>query len=52
MARANNSPEILWQALTSKGKALRGAALKLLSDIKYRHPFYWAGFVMIGDGNY
>jgi CHAT domain-containing protein/TolA-binding protein len=38
-------------ARENKAEALRGAALKLLSNVQYRHPFYWAGFVMIGDGN-
>jgi CHAT domain-containing protein/Tfp pilus assembly protein PilF len=31
-----------------KAKALREAALKLLRTNEYRHPFYWAGFVLIG----
>ena len=35
----------------SKAQALRSAALKLLGDSRYRHPFYWAGFVVIGDAN-
>ena len=34
----------------SKAKAFQLAALKLLKTPKYKHPFYWAGFVMIGDG--
>lgn len=34
---------------TKKAEALQGAALKLLKDLQYRHPFYWAGFVLIGD---
>jgi CHAT domain-containing protein len=38
-------------ARATKAEALRGAALRLLSNAQYRHPFYWAGFVMIGDGN-
>lgn len=29
--------------------ALRKAALKLMADPKYRHPFFWAGFVAVGD---
>lgn len=34
----------------SKAEALRQAALGLLKSERYRHPFYWAGFVMVGDG--
>ncbi len=34
----------------SKAEALRQAELRLLRSERYRHPFYWAGFVMIGDG--
>lgn len=29
--------------------ALRDAELKLLRNPKYRHPFYWASFSLIGD---
>jgi CHAT domain-containing protein len=35
----------------SKSEALRQAALKLLADKRYNHPFYWAGFIVVGDGN-
>ena len=31
-------------------QALRQASLELLRSERYRHPFYGAGFVMIGDG--
>jgi len=37
-------------APVSKAEALRRAALKLMSDPKYRHPFYWSGFVVVGSG--
>jgi len=35
---------------SGKADALRGAALELLQKPLYKHPFYWAGFVVIGDG--
>ena len=47
------------QALTSpasakskatKAEALRQAALKMMKNPETRHPFYWAGFVLVGDG--
>lgn len=31
-------------------QALRAAALKMLRGGRYRHPFWWAGFVVVGDG--
>jgi CHAT domain-containing protein/Tfp pilus assembly protein PilF len=33
-----------------KAESLRQAALGLSRSERYRHPFYWAGFVMVGDG--
>jgi CHAT domain-containing protein len=36
---------------TTKADALRQASLDLLRQPKYRHPFYWASFVMLGDGS-
>jgi CHAT domain-containing protein/uncharacterized protein HemY len=36
---------------TSAAESLRAAALKLMRDGRYQHPFHWAGFVVIGDGN-
>jgi CHAT domain-containing protein len=32
-----------------KSDALRLAALELIKNPRYRHPYYWAGFVMIGS---
>ncbi len=33
-----------------KAEALRQSALKLMKNPATSHPFYWAGFVLIGDG--
>ena len=34
----------------TKAQAAREAALRVMKEERYRHPFYWAGFVMIGNG--
>jgi CHAT domain-containing protein len=34
----------------TKSEALRQASLKMLRSKQHKHPFYWAGFVVIGDG--
>jgi len=34
----------------TKAEALREAALKLMKNPATSHPFYWAGFVLVGDG--
>ncbi|MFN0110003.1 MAG: CHAT domain-containing protein [Blastocatellia bacterium] len=34
----------------TKAEALRQAVLPLLKNSRTDHPFYWAGFVLIGDG--
>ena len=36
---------------TPKAKALQQAALSVMKKPQYRHPFYWAGFVLIGNGS-
>lgn len=33
----------------SKAESLREAQLKLIENRKYRHPFFWAAFIVIGD---
>lgn len=33
----------------NKSQALREASLRLLKDRRYRHPFYWAGFVLVSN---
>jgi len=35
---------------TGTAEALRKAAIKLMADSKYRHPFFWSGFVVVGNG--
>jgi CHAT domain-containing protein len=37
-------------ARTDPAFALRTAALDVRRDPRYRHPFYWAGFVVVGGG--
>jgi len=34
----------------SVAAALRGAQLAVRSDRRTSHPFYWAGFAVVGDG--
>lgn len=34
----------------NKENALRQAALSLMKEPRYRHPYFWAGFVLIGKG--
>lgn len=33
-----------------KSEALRQAALKVMKNPETSHPFYWGGFVLVGDG--
>jgi CHAT domain-containing protein len=37
------------QSSATKAEALRHAALKLMKNPETSHPFYWAGFVLVGD---
>jgi CHAT domain-containing protein len=37
-------------ASMTRAGSLRAAALKMLQSEQYKHPFYWAGFVVVGDG--
>jgi len=34
----------------SKARALQKASLKVLHTGGFSHPFYWAGFILVGDG--
>ncbi len=44
------SPAGSKQSRPTKTDALRQAALKLMRNPETSHPFYWAGFVLVGDG--
>jgi CHAT domain-containing protein len=35
----------------SKAADLRAAAIELLHTSRYAHPYYWAGFIMVGDSD-
>jgi CHAT domain-containing protein len=35
----------------SKAAQLRAAALTLLHNPKYGHPYYWSGFILVGDSD-
>jgi CHAT domain-containing protein len=48
--RALGSARGAGKAKATKAEALRQAALMLMKDPERRHPFYWAGFVLVGDG--
>lgn len=39
------------RAGASKAQALHRAALAVRRDPRYAHPFYWAGFVLVGEGH-
>lgn len=45
------APDPQKSRLPNKATALRDAALNLLASERYAHPFYWAGFVLIGDSH-
>jgi CHAT domain-containing protein/tetratricopeptide (TPR) repeat protein len=40
--------ELARRSKTAKSEALRQASLAVLKEPRYRHPFYWAGFVLVG----
>jgi CHAT domain-containing protein/Tfp pilus assembly protein PilF len=35
---------------SGRARALRTGALAVMRSPEHRHPYYWAGFVMVGDG--
>jgi len=38
------------ETISGRARALQAATLELLRSAAYRHPFYWAGYVMVGNG--
>lgn len=38
------------QTGVSKAKALQAAAVQMLHSRDYSHPFYWAGYILVGNG--
>src|SRR5260370_28915809 len=36
-------------ALATSAHSLRNATVQLMQDDRYRHPFYWASFVLVGS---
>ncbi len=48
--RALKARSLGGQANQTKAEALRQAALMLMKNHETSHPFYWAGFVLVGDG--
>jgi CHAT domain-containing protein len=39
------------RARMTKAQALRQAMLTLLKDSRFNNPYFWAGFVVVGDGS-
>jgi CHAT domain-containing protein len=39
-----------WTGGLPKWQALRAAQREVRDDVRYGHPFHWAGFVLVGDG--
>ncbi|HJZ82998.1 MAG TPA: CHAT domain-containing protein, partial [Pyrinomonadaceae bacterium] len=48
--RQLRTPSAGAKAPVTKAEALRQAALKVMKNSETSHPFYWAGFVLVGDG--
>jgi CHAT domain-containing protein/tetratricopeptide (TPR) repeat protein len=44
------APRAAARAQVTKAEALRQAALQVMKNPATSHPFYWAGFVLVGDG--
>jgi CHAT domain-containing protein len=46
LVQRSQGPEPRWR----QAEALRKAMLTLMKNPKYRDPYYWAGFVVVGAG--
>jgi CHAT domain-containing protein/tetratricopeptide (TPR) repeat protein len=49
--RQLQAPRASAKLKATKAEALRQATLKVMKNPETSHPFYWAGFVLVGDGN-
>jgi CHAT domain-containing protein len=41
--------EVIKTQKSTRSEALKQAQLVLLQDSKFRHPYYWAPFVLVGN---
>jgi CHAT domain-containing protein/Tfp pilus assembly protein PilF len=48
--RQLRAPQASAKLKATKVEALRRAALKVMKNPETSHPFYWAGFILVGDG--
>ncbi|NEQ83110.1 MAG: CHAT domain-containing protein, partial [Moorea sp. SIO2I5] len=51
-ALMNKFYQVLKQGKVTKAEALRQAQIALITKVEYgfEHPFYWAPFILIGNG--
>jgi CHAT domain-containing protein len=49
-ALMNSFYAALQQKKLTKTAALQNAQVSLVNNIIYEHPYYWAGFILIGNG--
>ena len=49
--RALNAEVLKSGRVQGRARALQQAALKMLRGDTYAHPFYWAPFVVMGNGS-
>jgi CHAT domain-containing protein len=49
--RAINAALLKSGRVGARAASLRQAALTMLKSSTYSHPFYWAPFIVVGDGS-